>query len=52
MYKGLGCKVDIPAPAEREKLGISITEARANRRAVLKAPVVFPRAKTRAPSRR
>ena len=44
--------MDIPSPAEREKMGISITEARANRRAVLKIPVVFPRAKTRAPAKR
>ena len=46
MFQGLGCKVEILTPEQREKKGMSITEARSNKRAILKAPVVFPRPKT------
>jgi DNA-directed RNA polymerase I subunit RPA49 len=46
MFQGLGCKVEILTPEQREKKGISIAEARNNKRAILKAPVVFPRPKT------
>ncbi|RSH91177.1 DNA-directed RNA polymerase I subunit rpa49 [Saitozyma podzolica] len=52
MYKSLGCQVEIPTPAEREKLGLSMSEAQKARRAVLKAPVKFPKTKMRGPAKR
>ncbi|WWC61294.1 uncharacterized protein I303_103875 [Kwoniella dejecticola CBS 10117] len=52
MFKNLGCRVDMDTPAEREKKGITTAEASANRKAVLKAPVVFPKQKTRGPAKR
>ena len=52
IFKSLGCRVDIAGPEERGKTGMSMEEARAHRKAVLKAPVKFPKHKTRAPPRR
>ncbi|WWC69617.1 uncharacterized protein I206_103560 [Kwoniella pini CBS 10737] len=52
MFKNVGCTVNMDTPAERERKGISMAEASASRKAVLKAPVVFPRQKTRGPTRR
>jgi DNA-directed RNA polymerase I subunit RPA49 len=52
MYKSLGCTVDVATPAEREKLGLTMEEARKAKRAVLKAPVTFPKTKRRGPVRR
>lgn len=50
-YKSLGCSVDLPTPAEREKMGISLSKAQENRRANLKAPVKFPKTKRRGPAK-
>lgn len=47
MFKSLGCNVDVPSPAEREKAGLSLAEAQKNKKAVLKAPVEFPQIKRR-----
>lgn len=52
IFKSVGCKVDVASPIEREKLGISLADARLSRKAVLKTPVVFPKQRTRAPVRR
>ena len=52
VYKSLGCKVEIPIAAEREKAGISAAEASQNKKAVLKAPVEFPRDRIRGQTRR
>lgn len=51
IFKSLGCTVDLMSPAEREKLGLSQQAAKDQRRAVLKAPVKFPKIKTRGPAR-
>lgn len=50
-YKSLGCSVDLPTPAEREKMGISLSKAQESRRANLKAPVKFPKTKRRGPAK-
>jgi DNA-directed RNA polymerase I subunit RPA49 len=52
MYKMLGCSVELPTTAEREQLGLSLAEAQKQRRAVLKAPVKFPKTKRRGPAKR
>ncbi|KAK4689942.1 DNA-directed RNA polymerase I subunit RPA49, partial [Tremellales sp. Uapishka_1] len=52
IYKSLGCSVDAPSPAEREKMGVSAAEALKLKRAVLKAPVVYPKIKMRGPVKR
>lgn len=51
VYKSLGCSVDLLSPTEREKMGLSKSAASQNRRAVLKAPVKFPKVKKRGPAR-
>jgi len=52
MYKSLGCTVEVMRTEMRQKLGLSLAEAQRNKRAILKAPVVFPRIKRRAPAQR
>jgi DNA-directed RNA polymerase I subunit RPA49 len=52
MFKSLGCKVDLPTTAEREKAGMSLADAKTNKRAVLKAPVTYPKPKSRGPVKR
>ncbi|WRT66971.1 uncharacterized protein IL334_003936 [Kwoniella shivajii] len=52
MYKSLGCTVNLATPAEREKQGLSMADAGAQRKAVLVAPVVFPKTKRRGPAKR
>ncbi|KAL1411208.1 DNA-directed RNA polymerase I subunit rpa49 [Vanrija albida] len=52
MFKSLGCSADLASPAEREKLGVSQADAAKLRRAVLKAPVKFPKIKRRGPTKR
>ncbi len=52
MFKSLGCKVDVPSPAEREKAGMSLSDAQKNKKAVLKAPVEFPKIKRKGPVKR
>jgi DNA-directed RNA polymerase I subunit RPA49 len=52
IFKSLGCAVDVASVAEREKMGITLQEAQANKRAVLKAPVQFPKTRTRGPVKR
>ncbi|WWD01572.1 hypothetical protein V866_008517 [Kwoniella sp. B9012] len=52
MFKNLGCSVNIATPADREKQGISLAEASKTKKAVLKAPVVFPKIKRRGPAKR
>lgn len=52
MFKSLGCNVDLPTPAEREKMGIKLTEANRYRKATLKAPLKFPKTKRRGPAKR
>lgn len=44
--------MDVASVAEREKKGITLQEAQANKRAVLKAPVKFPRVGRRGPVKR
>ncbi|ORX39701.1 RNA polymerase I associated factor, A49-like protein [Kockovaella imperatae] len=51
IFKSLGCRIDIPSPEEREQLGVTLDGAKALRKAVLRAPVQFPKPKTRAPAR-
>lgn len=51
MFKSLGCTVELPTPAEREKMGISLEQARQQRRANLKAPVKYPKTKRRGPAK-
>lgn len=51
LFKALGCSVDMPGPAERENLGISVAEAQQQRRATLKAPVKYPKTKRRGPAK-
>ncbi|KLT40443.1 RNA polymerase I associated factor, A49-like protein [Cutaneotrichosporon oleaginosum] len=50
-YKSLGCSVELPSPAEREKLGLSLSQAQERRRAALKAPVKYPKTKRRGPAK-
>jgi DNA-directed RNA polymerase I subunit RPA49 len=52
MYKNLGCSITLLSPEDRSKLGITMDEARLNRKAVMKAPVVYPKPKTRGPVKR
>lgn len=52
MFKSLGCSADLASTAEREKLGVSQADAAKLRRAVLKAPVKFPKIKRRGPTKR
>ena len=52
IFKSLGCKVDLPTTAEREKAGMSLADAKINKRAVLKAPVTYPKPKSRGPVKR
>ncbi|BEJ15555.1 hypothetical protein CspHIS471_0501600 [Cutaneotrichosporon sp. HIS471] len=50
-YKSLGCTVELPSPAEREKMGITLNQAQERRRATLKAPVKYPKTKRRGPAK-
>ncbi|ADV20586.1 DNA-directed RNA polymerase I subunit RPA49 [Cryptococcus gattii E566] len=52
LYKQLGCNVKLASPAEREAQGITLAQANAARRAVLVAPVRFPKLKRRGPAKR
>ncbi|KAL7422188.1 DNA-directed RNA polymerase I subunit rpa49 [Cryptotrichosporon argae] len=52
VFKSLGCKVDLPSTAERERLGLSLDDAKKQRRAVLRAPVQYPKPKLRGPAKR
>ncbi|ORY25719.1 RNA polymerase I associated factor, A49-like protein [Naematelia encephala] len=52
MFKSLGCQVIVASPEERERQGLNLVEAQKNKRAVLKAPVVFPKQKLRGPIKR
>lgn len=52
MYQNLGCGTDVLGPAEREERGLSMAEAQKMKRAVLKAPVKFPKVKRRGPVKR
>ncbi|EKD03445.1 hypothetical protein A1Q2_02252 [Trichosporon asahii var. asahii CBS 8904] len=52
MFKSLGCNVDLPTPAEREKMGIKLADANKFRKATLKAPLKFPKTKRRGPAKR
>jgi DNA-directed RNA polymerase I subunit RPA49 len=52
VLKSLGCAVDVASVAEREKMGMTLQEAQANKRAVLKAPVKFPKIGRRGPVKR
>jgi DNA-directed RNA polymerase I subunit RPA49 len=52
MYQNLGCATDLLGPAEREEKGLSVTDARQMRRAVMRAPVKFPGIKRRGPVKR
>lgn len=52
MFKSLGCAVDLPSPAEREKMGIKLADANKFRKATLKAPLRFPKTKRRGPAKR
>ncbi|WVQ71488.1 hypothetical protein IAR50_001026 [Cryptococcus sp. DSM 104548] len=49
-YKQLGCNVKLASPAEREAQGITLAEAGQMRRAVMVAPVKFPKTKRRGPA--
>ena len=51
VFKSLGCKMSVLTASEREQLGMSATDAQKQQRAVLKAPVVYPRIKRRAAQR-
>ncbi|KDQ16924.1 hypothetical protein BOTBODRAFT_30311 [Botryobasidium botryosum FD-172 SS1] len=51
LFKALGCTVETYSKAERERLKMSLAEARENRKARLKIPLVFPKAKS-GPARR
>lgn len=44
--------MDVLSVAEREKRGMSLQEAQANKRAVLKAPVKYPKIGRRGPVKR
>ncbi|WWD15781.1 hypothetical protein CI109_100205 [Kwoniella shandongensis] len=52
VYKSLGCTVNMATPAEREKQGLTMAEASASRKAILVAPVTFPKTKKRGPVKR
>lgn len=52
IFKSLGAKVDIPSPKDREKAGLSFADAQKNKKAILKAPVEFPKPKRRGPVKR
>lgn len=52
MFKSLGCTVDLPTPAEREKMGLKLADANKFRKATLKAPLKFPKTKRRGPAKR
>ncbi|OCF31519.1 hypothetical protein I316_06922 [Kwoniella heveanensis BCC8398] len=52
MYKNLGCSVNLATPAEREKQGLTLAQASAAKKAVLVAPVTFPKIKRRGPAKR
>ena len=52
MFRSLGCRVEVASSIEREKAGLSLSEAQKNKMAVLKAPVIFPKPKRRGPVKR
>nr|ODN81277.1 DNA-directed RNA polymerase I subunit RPA49 [Cryptococcus depauperatus CBS 7841] len=52
LFKQLGCTLKIATPEEREAQGITLAEASSRRRAVLTAPVKFPKIKQRGPAKR
>lgn len=51
IFKSLGCTMDLVDAKTRERMGISVEEAKAKRRAVLQAPPEFPKPK-RGPAKR
>lgn len=52
IFKSLGCTIDMVDGKVRERMGISMEEAKSKRRAVLQAPPEFPKIKRGAPSRK
>ena len=51
IFKSIGCTVDRPTAADRERLGMNGQEAKATT-AILQAPPVFPKAKKGGPAKR